>query len=66
MINEWKTWIGRPIQKQSGKPFKSTHKIGVPIEIVAHPITGRPAFVMKDDGSVVECRMCEAANAVLL
>lgn len=66
MIDTWKTWIGQKIRKQSGKPFKSGDKLGTPVEIVTHPFTGRPAFIMKDDGTVVECVKCEVADAVLL
>jgi len=58
MIN-YELWLNKFVYKTSGKPFKSGDKLGKPVKIIEHPQLHIPAFVMKDDGSYVECRRCE-------
>jgi len=54
-------WIGRPIYKKSGKPFKSGGKKGIALEITINKFSGKKAFKM-DDGSVVDCSICSLSK----
>lgn len=57
--SEWQNWIGQKIEKHSGKPFKSSKKIGIPIAIETNPNSGKLAFRMKDDETLVDCYQCK-------
>ena len=50
--------VGKRVVKNSGKPFKSGDRVGTVQAITTHPDTKRAAFVMKEDGSVVEAGIC--------
>lgn len=58
---EYRTWIGKKVQKISGKPFKSQLKINTVTGITSHYRTGNLAFIFKEDPSYVECCKCELA-----
>ena len=55
---EWESWLGEKIMKKSKKPFKSTNIVGIPEEIVINPHSGKFAFFMKEDKSIVDCHQC--------
>lgn len=58
-LEECKSWIGKPVAKRSGKPFKSTNKVNIVKDVVDHP--NRPdklAFTFQDDDSIVEAIQC--------
>jgi len=57
-IDIWPDWIGKPIIKKSGKPFKSGLKTGTPKDITINENSGELGFLM-DDGSVVNCDICK-------
>lgn len=59
---DYSEWIGKKIKKVSGKPFKSTLKIGTPMSICFNKYSRKQAFRM-DDGSVVDCHVCELGDA---
>lgn len=52
--DQWPNWIGKEIVKHSGKPFKSTLKVGIPVDLTTNPNSNKKAFLM-DDGSIVDC-----------
>lgn len=54
----WIDFIGRVVEKQSGKPFKSTNKINTVKGLVKNPQTGHLAFIFEEDDSNVECWRC--------
>lgn len=54
----WQTWVGKQIVKHSGKPFKSTFKVGVVKDIMVNPYSNKIAFLM-DDESLVDCHQCK-------
>lgn len=56
--NEWANWLGKKIMKKSKKPFKSKKIVGISNEIVINPHSGKFAFFMEEDKSVVDCRQC--------
>ena len=56
-MKDWEKWIGLRIVKHSGRPFKSSFKIGVPIAMVINQHSQKPAFMM-EDSSVVDCHQC--------
>ena len=51
--------IGKRIRKCSGKPFKSKLKAATVVDIIEHPQTQRPAFLLKEDGTIVAAIQCE-------
>lgn len=59
---ECKSWIGRPVAKISGKPFKSGNKVNIVKDVVEHPTTGNLAFTFLGDDSIVEARQCCLTN----
>lgn len=57
--NEWTEWIGKEIIKHSKKPFKSGKQKGIPIGTEINPNTGKLAFRMTDDNTLVDCFQCK-------
>lgn len=57
--NNWNKWVGKKIEKHSNKPFKSGLKIGIPKQYGENPYTGKPAFLMLDDETWVDCFQCK-------
>jgi hypothetical protein len=54
-----KNWIGKPVAKLSGKPFKSTRKVNVVKGITDNPnMPGNVSFTFFEDDSIVEARQC--------
>lgn len=51
--------LNKEIVKKSNRPFKSGEKIGVPLKFTTNEYSGRIAFVMKDDDSIVDCFRCK-------
>ena len=52
-------WTGKfVVIKKSGKPFKSGMKKGTVKRITINDNTGRPAYEMVEDGSVVDVKQC--------
>jgi len=54
--DNFRTWIGKVITKRSGKPFKSTKKVDIPIGLVFNTLSGKVAFKLND--SIVDCTQC--------
>ena len=55
----WDNYVGKQIVKRSGKPFKSGNKVGVVENMSINPNTGRKAFLMRDDQTLVDCHQCQ-------
>ncbi len=55
---DWSTWVGKEIEKFSGKPFKSTFKTGTVKMFTVNQHSGKEAFLM-DDESIVDCFQCK-------
>lgn len=62
-ICTWESWVGLHVQKKSGKPFKSTLKIGTVNGTCVHPKTGHLCFTFEEDPSYVEAFRCELVSA---
>jgi hypothetical protein len=65
----YEAWLGRRVIKarsrgRSPKPFQSGLHVNTVKGILTHPQTGRPAFTFVEDGSYVECRVCEVVEEV--
>ncbi len=58
--------IGKTVYKTSGKPFKCGSKLATVSGVVDHPITGNPAYIIKEDGTTVEARMCKVFAPITL
>ena len=60
---DYQNWIGKSIVKKSKKPFQSGNKIGtvVGIEINPQSPNGELGFKMKEDDSIVNCKLCKLA-----
>lgn len=52
-------FIGVPVHKVSGKPFKSGEKVNTIKGVIKHPHVNRYAFLFVEDDSYVECFRCE-------
>ena len=50
--------IGKVVEKESRKPFKSKNKVNTVKGIVLHPVTNIPAYTFCEDDSCVECWRC--------
>lgn len=64
-INELinKDYIGKQVQKKSGKPFKSKLKINTIKGVVKHPVLkDENAFIFDEDDSIVSIYQCEVLN----
>lgn len=57
--NELEQFVGQMVSKISGKPFKSKSSTATIEKIVVHPFTQRPAFLLKEDQTVVEAGQCK-------
>jgi hypothetical protein len=55
---EWHRYIGKKIEKHSGKPFKSGKKIEKVIGTTVNEFSKRFAFILTDE-SVVDCMQCK-------
>ena len=44
--------------KKSGKPFKSGSTVATVTGVITHPITGRQAYTLLEDGTYVEVIRC--------
>ncbi len=51
---ELEAFLGKKVQKISGKPFKSGEKINTVDQVVWNPVTGKPAFSFLEDYSIVD------------
>ena len=56
--DNWENYIGKEIEKHSGKPFKSGKKTGIAISMGINPNSGKQGFNM-DDGTIVDCMQCK-------
>jgi hypothetical protein len=56
--DNWLNWIGKTVEKHSGKPFKSGAKSGVIVSVETNPNSNKQGFKM-DDGSIVDCFQCK-------
>lgn len=52
-------WVGAKVAKHSGNPFKSGLKVAKVKSLIASPATGKPAFILEECGSCVECYQCK-------
>ena len=60
---ELSTWVGKRVEKYSGKPFKSTFKKNTVKEVIQHPKSPhRLAFTFVEDESYVSATMCKLVN----
>lgn len=59
----WMGWIGSRVEKKTGKPFKSTFKIGTVKGTCQHPVTGHLCFTFEEDESYVEAFRCQLYKA---
>jgi hypothetical protein len=57
-MKEFEMNIGKKVEKNSFKPFKSGSKINTVNGVVNHPILNIPAYTFEEDVSIVECRRC--------
>lgn len=62
----WVNYIGKEIEKHSGKPFKSGDKIAIPISIETNPYSGKEGFKLGDN-TIVDCMQCKLVtiNAIV-
>lgn len=51
--------LGKQIVKKSNRPFKSGDKVGTALSFTTNEHSGRIAFIMKEDDSVVDCFRCK-------
>lgn len=60
--------VGDKVVKKSGKPFKSTFKVGTIGSFVSNPNDpkGRPAVTIVEDGTVVSVYQLKLQNEKLL
>ena len=56
--HDWENWVGKQIIKHSNKPFKSGEKVGVIESLEINPNSGKKAFLMRDDKTLVDCHQC--------
>jgi hypothetical protein len=61
-LDTWSHWVGLRVEKKTGKPFKSTFKIGTVKGTCWHPVTGHLCFTFEEDESYVEARCCQLTN----
>lgn len=59
--DEWKDYVGKEIEKHSGKPFKNGEKTNIVKGFGINPYSGKPGFVVEDD-SIVDCYQCKLVN----
>lgn len=52
-------FIGKKVEKISGKPFKSGNKINTVKGIGINPNTGKECFLFNEDESLVDIRICK-------
>jgi len=55
---DYESWVGKEVIKKSGKPFKSSKKIGKVEELAVNLNSSKQAFIMDDD-SIVDCYICK-------
>jgi hypothetical protein len=52
---DWPNWVGRVVEKHSGKPFKSGQTTATVKSFTTNPRhEDRPAFTFEEDDSVVD------------
>jgi hypothetical protein len=54
----WPSYIGKDIEKHSGKPFKCGLKVVKVVSLTTNSNTNKPAFLVSD-GSIVDCYQCK-------
>jgi len=51
--------IGKQVDKDSNKPFKSGSKVNTVKGLIRHPYLRIPSYTFEEDDSYVECRRCK-------
>lgn len=54
----WNKLIGSVVSKRSGKPFKSGSKTATVVGVETNPDSGKTAFRLKEDNTLVDCYQC--------
>jgi hypothetical protein len=54
--------VGKRVEKDSNKPFKSGCKINTVKNVIIHPKLEIFAYTFEEDDSYVECRRCKILN----
>ena len=57
--NDWSNWVGKEIEKFSGKPFKSQNKTAIPNSVGINPNSGKIAFYFNETNTYVDCFQCK-------